>query len=115
MRRTVNAWQGSASTSRRHYPNAPTARWSGRRWRGVVSNIARSPLRKECPTATDADCCTGAAAPAFAIAHAGDYGSRLALRLAGTTDRSPLPVLVRRLPLLDERRHAFGAVLQRAG
>ena len=32
---TRNAWRGSASTGRRHCPNAPTARWSARRWQGA--------------------------------------------------------------------------------
>ena len=34
---TVNVWRGSASTGRRHGPNAPTARWSARRWRGAMT------------------------------------------------------------------------------
>jgi hypothetical protein len=32
----MNAWRGSASTGRRRCPNAPTARWSARRWRGAA-------------------------------------------------------------------------------
>ena len=32
---TSNAWRGSASTGRRRFRNAATARWSARRWRGA--------------------------------------------------------------------------------
>ena len=43
---TVNAWRGSASTGRRHGPNAPTARWSARRWQEpVVDDHVVQPMR----------------------------------------------------------------------
>src|ERR1700738_3776729 len=36
MMLTMNVWHGLASTDRRHYPNAPTAPWSARRWQGAA-------------------------------------------------------------------------------
>ncbi len=47
-RRPANAWRGSASTNPRHWPNAPTARWSARRWCGA----GRGRHRQQVPTSS---------------------------------------------------------------
>ncbi len=47
---TMNVWRGLASMYPRHGPNAPTARWSARRWREAASMSSRrkrEPLRRE--------------------------------------------------------------------
>ena len=43
--RPANAWHGLGSTSPRRCPNAPTAHWSARRWRGARASVSKIPSR----------------------------------------------------------------------
>ena len=104
-----NAWHGLASTGRRISPNAPIARWSAPRWRGAGRDNLRIIPRTRGSITTGANRYEKFA---FVQSTSGAaYGSRRSRgRLA-----EGLPVLIHRFALLDERRHAFGAILQREG
>src|SRR5258708_8359289 len=117
---TANAQQDWDSISAQPGPNAPTPPWATRRWRGpgrdklsvvLTSGATYLVSRTRCSVLHGAP---QSRDPLRRRIH-GPRISSAPLARCAASGAGDLPVLIRRFPLLDERRHAFGAILQREG